>query len=437
MIKPTPRSVRLIVAGLLVSLLLIALHVDLWTLALAFLAASVAAIVTDHAIATRPRDLQIDAGPPNKLEVGVAKVLDITIDVDKPGRPLWLDLTIDAGDLIRAIPWTRLNMPAEAKAEAKLDLVAHRRGVTDAVVLWLRWQGPLGLCWRSHEAELADAMTILPDASAVRHLGIQLRGRRLDPGRRLLNLRGPGTEFDSLREHQEGMDSRSIDWKHSARHQKLLSKEYQPESNHRIILAVDCGYLMREPLAGIPRLDHAIRATLAMIYAALASGDRVGLFSLGATPGAFIEPVAGLARFPHLRHAAAELDYRSEETNFTFGLAHLGLQLKNRSLVVFITDFVNATSAELMVESLGRMARRHLVLFVALADPGLKTTAERAPNSIDDIAKSIVASDLLRNRQLVIERLKRRGVQCLDALPHDLAPSLIERYLSIKQLELI
>ncbi len=429
--------VGLTAAVLPASLFLIALDQAFWPFALALLAAAMASLVADHIQSARPLDLKIEASPPDVLEIGVPKGLGITVDVGRVRRPDWLELTVDAGDLVQTLPWKRIDMPVMGAVEPGLSLAAHRRGVSDAVVLWLRWQGPFGLCWRHHEIEVAEKVTILPDAGAARKLGIQLRNRHSDPGLSGRNPLGAGTEFEALREHMRGMDGRAIDWKHSARHRKLLSRECRPESNQRIVLSVDCGYLMRAPLAGMPRLDHAVRAALAMIYAALAAGDRAGIYGLAAMPGSYVEPVAGLARFPLLRRAAASLDYRSEETNFTLGLAHLGTRLKHRALVVLITDFIDATSAELMVESLGRMARHHLVLFVALADPDLSRSAKKLPDTVDDIARSVIASDLLRDRRLVIERLQRRGVHCLEARPDQLVASLIARYLDIRQLELI
>ena len=53
---------------------------------------------------------------------------------------------------------------------------------------------------------------------------------------------------EALREYVPGFDSRYIDWKHSARHRKLVCKEFQIERNHPVIMAFDTGYLMLEPI---------------------------------------------------------------------------------------------------------------------------------------------------------------------------------------------
>ncbi len=437
MIRPTSTAVWLFGIGIPASLLVLSVDTALWTIGLAMLTASIVLLLADHLLAMRPGRLRFREKLPDHLEIGVPTSLVFTIEGDEGRRPSALELIADAGPLTDAQGWVAVDMPTDGAALATLAVTARQRGIIETVGVWLRWRGPLGLCWRDHQQALAKEIPILPDAGAARRIGIQLKSRNSLIGQRSQRLKGIGSEFESIREHAAGMDSRAIDWKHSARHLKLLSREYQAERNQRIVTAIDCGYLMREPLSGLPRLDHAIRAALAMAYTALAAGDRVGLYGLAATPGLYCAPTAGLNAFPRLKRASASLAYHGEETNFTLGLAHLGVQLKQRALVVLLTDFIDTASADLMVESLGRMARRHLVLFVALADPSWKTMDEHLPESIDDMAKSVIAEGLLRERRLVIEQLQRRGVHCLDTEPGRLVGSLIERYLDIKRLELI
>src|SRR5262249_8703513 len=160
-----------------------------------------------------------------------------------------------------------------------------------------------------------------------------------------------------------------IDWKHSARHLKLLSKEFRTERNHQIMLAFDTGYLMCEPLEGIPRLDHAISAGLLLAWISLRQGDLVGTYGFDAAVRQYLQPMRGLASFARVQRATADLAYRHEETNFTLGLAELSQRLKRRALLVLFTDFVDTVTAELLVESLQRVSNRHVVVFVTLRDP--------------------------------------------------------------------
>jgi uncharacterized protein (DUF58 family) len=133
---------------------------------------------------------------------------------------------------------------------------------------------------------------------------------------------------------------------------------------------------------------------------------------------------------------SAELEYQRVETNYTLTLAELSTRLRRRSLVVLFTDFLDTVTAELMIENVTRLARRHLVMFVAVKDPSLDTRALAAPRSLDLLHEAVVASDFARERGVVLERLRRAGAHCLDATPAELTMSLVNRYLEIKRREL-
>jgi uncharacterized protein (DUF58 family) len=102
-----------------------------------------------------------------------------------------------------------------------------------------------------------------------------------------------------------------------------------------------------------------------------------------------------------------------------------------------MTDFVDTITAEMMVENLSRLAARHLVVCVTLQDPQLHATAEAPPHTLDDMARSVVADGFIRERAVVFERLRRLGVHCLDVPPEAVGMELLNRYLLIKQRELI
>ena len=122
--------------------------------------------------------------------------------------------------------------------------------------------------------------------------------------RRRSSEQGEGSEFEALREYMPGLDHRSIDWKHSARHRKLVCKEFRTERNHQIVLAFDTGHLMQEPLDGIPKLDHAINAGLLLAFVSLKAGDRVGLYGVRCRRSTAIsQPIGGSAELRRVRAA--------------------------------------------------------------------------------------------------------------------------------------
>jgi uncharacterized protein (DUF58 family) len=248
---------------------------------------------------------------------------------------------------------------------------------------------------------------------------------------------GDGAEFHALKEFQTGMDLRAIDWKQSARHGRLVGREYRAERNHSIILALDSGRLMSAPVAGQARIDRAVNAALLLAFVGLKLGDRVGLFSFDARPRIASGVVAGVRAFPALQRLAAEVDYSTEETNFTLGLTSLAGRLDRRALVVIFTDFADPTSAALMVEHVGRLARTHLILLVIFRDEELEQLAAAEPREPDDVSRAVVADALLRQRENVLVQLRRLGVQILEARAAEIGPTLINRYLDVMRRELV
>jgi len=104
---------------------------------------------------------------------------------------------------------------------------------------------------------------------------------------------------------------------------------------------------------------------------------------------------------------------------------------------VVLTDFVDTITAELMVENLDRLSRRHVVVFVALQDPGLAAVAAQQPSGVLELNRAVVAGGLLRDREVVLRRLRRFGIYPIDAAPGQVSPRLINTYLDIKRRERI
>ncbi|PRX10228.1 UNVERIFIED_ORG: uncharacterized protein (DUF58 family) [Martelella mediterranea] len=256
-------------------------------------------------------------------------------------------------------------------------------------------------------------------------------------GAKAASVHGEGSEFHQLREFVAGMDTRTIDYKRSARHGALVARQMQAERNHSIVLALDNGHLMREPINGLAKIDHMINAALALGWAGIQGGDRVGLFAFDARPRLFIPPMDGRRAFAQLRSHTASLEYRLVETNHTLALSHLHQRLSRRSLVVVFSDFVDTTTAELLVENVQVLNRHHVVVFVTLRDPLLETYHRRSATSTDMVAETVAASDLERERRRVLDRLSRLGVFVIETTPGGLRSELVSTYLSIRSRELI
>jgi uncharacterized protein (DUF58 family) len=424
-----------------------------WSAGLGLIVLLIALALVDALAGVRPRHAELDCEAPVRVSVG--ETFPVTAVARFPRRaPARAELAIGVAGPVAAL------MGLRAKADeglgesvAAFALRTERRGTARILGLWVRWAGPLGLVWKQRHLALDHDVLITPDIRAVRDMGIQMLNPDANYGVKAQLQVGEGAEFEALASYRQGMDRRAIDWKQSARHSALIAKEYRTERNNNIVLAVDAGRAMSEPLAAparaaaapvaegreppapdaVPRVDRAVSAALLTAYVALKDGDRVGLFSFDSHPRAASPPISGERAFATLQRVAAAIDYSTSETNYTLGIATLAAGLSRRALIVVFTEFADTISAELMLGAVGALLKRHLVLFVVLKDEELEALAAAEPNTPEDVSRAVTAAGLLRERRLVLTRLRHLGVHVLEAAAADTGPSLVAAYLDFKR----
>lgn len=434
--RPTGKALQLAALGVALAVLPLVLPGAgfLWVL---YWTGLVLALVLDGSRCPRPEDLDVTVDAPEQVFMGNEEAeMEVVLSLPTP-RPVPAQVTVDWGELLEPAPVRSLVLSPEL-AGVTLPLVPRRRGEADLETLWVRWESPWGLVRRTATRPLERSVRAVPDVGFVRGAAVRFFDvRESHIGAKIERFAGEGSEFESLREWQPGLGRRSIDWKASARHTRLLSREMRAERNHQLILAMDTGRLMAEPVDGAPLLDHAIHAALILAYVSLRHGDRVGLFPFAARPGVLTPPRGGVATFRSLLALTGELAYEAEETNFTWALTELASRLRRRSLVVVFTDFVDHVTSRLMVDHLTRLGRRHVVVFAALRDPTLTTVRDAEPVTSQDVERAVMAETLVKEREVTLARLRREGVFALDAPPREVGPPLLDRYLDVKRRERI
>jgi uncharacterized protein (DUF58 family) len=430
--RPTARALALAALGLPLALLPAVAAARLWTLWPAFLGLLTLALGADAQLAPRRRQLAASLELPAAIAIGEGAEARLTLRA--PWR-LPVTVAVDLSDKLEPQPRLRGEASVEG-GELACRLVPKRRGRIVVERLWVRYTGPLGLVARVAVIELGREAVVVADTRPVRAAALRFAAERQSrAGQKIERYTGDGSEFDSLREYVRGDDARVIDWKASAHHKKLVARQHRAERNHQVVLAIDTGRLMAEPLGGVPRLDHAVTAALLLGYVSLRAGDLAGLAGFDARLGLWLAPRAGLGVFQALQRTAGRLEYSAAETNFTLALTTLGARLTRRSLVVVLTEFVDTVTAELMIENLSRLARRHVVIFVAMQDPGLAALAAAPPDDLRALNRAVVAAGLLRDREVVLRELAQRGIYALDAAPGRVHPRLVNTYLEIKRRE--
>ncbi|MDG2003992.1 MAG: DUF58 domain-containing protein [Novosphingobium sp.] len=431
LIVPTRRAAILLALAAPLALIIAAVAPGAWVAAPALGGAMLLLIVADALAAGRLEDLRFTV--PGDVEVG-AKSAFLVHAAFTGGRRSLVKGAL--GCDTRLVIGGRCEFdlkPIEEAWRGNFAFAPARRGTAPVDTGWLRWSGPLGFGSRQVRRDLDEEVRVWPNIGEVRSPALQMFLRDAQFGLIARRFRGEGTQFEALSEYQSGMDRRRIDWKASARHVHLYAKEYETERNNQIVFAFDCGQTMCEPVAGIPRIDRAVSAALLTSYIALKGGDKISLFGFAAKPEVMTPFIHDSREFHRLQRAAATLDYRAQEPNFTLALATLAGRLQRRSLIVVFSDFTDLTSAELMIESIGRLVKRHLVLFVTMADEELEELSAVAPGDIQTLSMAVTADLLLKQREHVTQRLRALGVDVIEAPYNLIGTRLIDAYFEVKR----
>ncbi|MFF8104433.1 DUF58 domain-containing protein [Streptomyces sp. NPDC016640] len=407
-----------------------------WTGILAVNAPLAVACACDFALAAPVRRLGLTRSGDASVRLG--ETADVTLTVTNPSRrPLrarirdaWPPSSWQPGTEVAASRH-RLLIPPGERRRITTRLRPTRRGDRRADRVTIRSYGPLGLFARQGTHKVPWTVRVLPPFTSRKHLPSRLaRLRELD-GRTSVLTRGEGTEFDSLRAYVPGDDTRSIDWRATARQAAVAVRTWRPERDRHILLVLDTGRTSAGRVGDAPRLDAAMDAALLLAALASRAGDRVDLLAYDRRLRALVQGRTAGDVLPSLVSAMATLEPELVETNAR-GLAATALRTApRRSLVVLLTTLDAAPVEEGLLPVLAQLTQRHTVLLASVADPHIATMATARGNT-DAVYEAAAAAQSYEERHRTAEQLRRHGVTVVDAIPEQLAPALADAYLALK-----
>ncbi len=390
-----------------------------------------AAIVADLLLAAGLRRLRITRSGDTRVLLG--ETAAVTVTVHNPGRrPLRAVLRAAWPPSAHAVPSrAALRVPAGGQGSVTSTLTPDRRGDKTSTMVIVRSFGPLGLAARQRRHEVTWSVRVLPPFRSRRHLGEKLAQLRQLEGQHRSLLRGPGTEFDSLREYVLGDDVRSIDWRAVARRGDVMVRTWRPERDRRILVVLDTGRTAAGRVAGIPRLDASMDAILLLTALASRAGDQVDLIAFDRRLRARVLGAPRSSVLAAVTTALAPLDAELSETD-TAALASAVLTVaRRRCLVVLLTDLNPVVIEEGLLPRLGTLVARNLIMIAAVSDPRLAELAA-GRDGTDQVYGAAAAETALDQRERITALLRRQGVQVVDAPPDRLPAALADAYLELK-----
>ena len=350
----------------------------------------------------------------------------------------------------------RLTAFPRVLASVRYRVEPQERGDWDTGWLYVRYRSPLGLAERWAKAPLTQAVRVYPALRTGEEQQIFLaRSRQIDLQLRRAQQRGLGRDFESLREYREGDDLRDICWTATARRGSPITRQYQTERSQPVWIVLDCGRLMRSRVAAMARpamgrsqaamtadeprkrvhskLDYACTTALALAQLALYSGDRVGLLAYGQGIQQRLLPGRGSGHLRQLIESLAQVRAESGEADHLRATATISRLQPRRALVLWVTDLAETAMRPEVIAGALQLLRRHVLLFVAMAQPEVDAIAQARPKSVEQMFRAAAAQEMAGRRELLLSRLHEQGALTLDLNPEALTSSVLNQYLMVKE----
>ncbi|MFB4352909.1 DUF58 domain-containing protein [Microbacterium sp. LS_15] len=394
-------------------------------------AACVLLTALDVMLAPSPRAVTVTRRVPNRTRIG--ELVPVSVALQNTGSRTLHALIRDAWQPTAGADGTRqrLVVPPGERRRVEIPLLPRRRGELVSEFVMVRSRGPLGLAGRQARHRVRGAIRVLPAFSSRKHLPSRLaRLRELD-GNTSIQVRGQGTEFDSLREYVRGDDVRSIDWRATARAGTTMLRTWRPERDRHVVIIIDTGRTAAARVGDGTRVDASLEAALLLAALAARAGDHVHLLMYDRVVRARVTGVEGAALLPALTDAMAPVHARLVDTDWPSAFAAVRTLTTRPSLIVVLTAQDAAESARGFLGAFPDATRATSILVGSVTDDGIASLA-RQRGSREEVYVAAAAEKTMREAENVADAIRRAGGEAIAADPESLPPRIADRYLELK-----
>lgn len=266
---------------------------------------------------------------------------------------------------------------------------------------------------------------------------LAISNRLTEVGVKSIRRLGHSTEFEQIKEYVRGDDYRTVNWKATARSNKLMVNQYMDERSQQVYCLIDKSRAMQMPFEGMTLLDYSINASLILANIAMNRHDKSGLITFSKQIDQYL-PANKAPR--HMRNIQ-EVLYRQEteflEANYERLYAFVSRRISHRSLLVLFTNFESQSAMRRQLPYLQRLAKQHLLLVVLFENTELSGLLRSRPANTEGIYIKAVGEQFALDKKLIVKELERHGIQAILTPPAELTVNAINRYLEIKARSMI
>ncbi|NJB70492.1 uncharacterized protein (DUF58 family) [Saonia flava] len=328
-----------------------------------------------------------------------------------------------------------------AKGESKQFTYTLRpveRGVYFFGNLNVFTSSPIEMVARRYTFNNEQEVPVYPSFLQLRKYDLMAFTNRLfEYGLKKIRRIGHTMEFEQIKEYVQGDDIRNINWKATAKKNQVMVNQFQDEKSQPIYSVIDKGRVMKMPFEELSLLDYAINATLVISNIAIKKHDKAGMFAFSNKIENRVVAERRSSQMNLILETLYNLETNFVESDFSRLYIDVKRNISHRSLLLLYTNFETLDALHRQLPYLQAIAKHHLLVVIFFENTELSEFVDTKAETTHQIFEQTIAEKFVYEKKLVVNELRKHGIQTILTKPKDLTVNTINKYLEIKARGLI
>lgn len=256
--------------------------------------------------------------------------------------------------------------------------------------------------------------------------------RLMEVGIKKVRKIGHSMEFEQIKDYVRGDDYRTINWKATARKRQLMVNHYIDERAQQIYSVIDMGRTMKMPFDKMSLLDYAINTSLVISNIALLKHDKAGIITFNSKVNSVLPAERNSVQMKKILDMLYKQETDFMESDYERLAGVVRTKIKQRSLLLFFTNFETANSLKRQLPYFKSLSRSHLLIVIFFFNVGLDELLYNKAKSLDEVYHKTIAEKFAYEKRVIQKELASFGIQSILTTPEKLSINTINKYLELK-----
>ncbi|GGW33301.1 hypothetical protein GCM10007383_17960 [Arenibacter certesii] len=292
---------------------------------------------------------------------------------------------------------------------------------------------PLGLVVKKYTFCNQQEVPVYPSFLQLRKYNLMAFTNRLfEYGLKKIRRIGHTMEFEQIKDYVPGDDIRNINWKATAKRGHLMVNQFQDERSQPIYSIIDKGRVMKMPFEGLSLLDYAVNSSLVISNIAIKKQDKAGMFAFSNKIENRVVAERRSAQMNLILETLYNIKTNFLESDYSLLYADIKRNINHRSLLILYTNFETLDALERQLPYLKAIAKQHLLVVIFFENTELNRFVAEKAQTTQQIFEKTIAEKFIYEKKLIVNELRKHGIQTILTKPENLTINTINKYLEIK-----